>query len=219
MKQGARLYQAIVDRAGEVGIEFDDAAAQCGFNPITLLSCFDAHPTAKPHDFHEVMKRSQVCAISEFLDCAPIRVLFLADAFCPGDIERIAQLRAMSHDNPQVTRAKALAYLSTVAESDLMDSPAPLMDELVATTMSRNLHEACRKLKLPYKKVSAWRKGIATAELSDLPIIDAIAETIGVGRSAVMASTCLLQKMDFLHRGSRADLDAELETALSVETW
>ena len=188
MKRGARLYQAIVDRSEELSVEFDDAATRCGFNPTTLLSCFDAHPTAKPHELHEVMKREQVCVIAEFLDCAPIRVLFLADAFAPEDIERIARIRAMSSGSGQVTRSKALAYLSTVAESDLMDSPAPLMDELVATTMSRNLREACQKLNLPFRKVSAWRNGSATAELSDLPIIDAIAEAIGVGRTAVMAS-------------------------------
>lgn len=85
-----RLYQAIIDRSIENGIEFEAAAAACGFNPDELLECFDAKPDSRPLSIYDFLGRAQIEKTACFLQCPCVRIFFLADVFRTEDIRALA---------------------------------------------------------------------------------------------------------------------------------
>lgn len=85
-----RLYQAIIDKTVECSIEFDVAAAACGFDPDELLECFDAKPDSRPLNIYDHLGRTQIEKTAQFLGCPSIRIFFLADVLRTKDVLALA---------------------------------------------------------------------------------------------------------------------------------
>lgn len=215
-----RLYQAIIDKVTEEHLEFEDAARDCGFDPDTLLECFDAKPNSKPISIYTLLGREQIEKTADFLECPRVRIFFLADVFKPGDVKEALAAPAgeeVEIDKRSLMRSLA-RYFEDIGRSQLFGRPDAILEEFTSAALANSLAEACTRMNLPFKKVDAWRAG-EPATLADLPILRTIAETIGIGIAPVLIATAVAEPGDLLWRGEPVDPMDELQKALDIDIW
>ncbi|MBG6083217.1 hypothetical protein [Rubrivivax gelatinosus] len=214
-----RLYQAIIDKVIEEQLDFDQAAAMCGFDPDTLLECFDAKPNAKPRPVYEFLGREQIEKTADFLRCPRLSIFFLADVFNPNDVKALASnLGETAGQDRKVMVGNLARYLEDIARSQLFGRPDAILDEFTSASLANNLVEACERACIPFKKVAHWLHG-EPATLADLQVLRTIAETIGIGIAPVLIATGVAQPNDLVWEGLPVDPMIELQKALDVDIW
>lgn len=126
-----RLYQAIIDKSIERGIEFEDAATACGFDPDVLLECFDAKPNSRPLSVYDYLGRAQIEKTAQFLGCPCVRIFFLADVLRTEDIRALA---SAMFDPARVVDMDAMkALINRIGDRDApRDEIQSLLDRALA---------------------------------------------------------------------------------------
>ena len=217
-----RLYQAIIDKVSEQGLEFEAVAKDCGFDPDVLLQCFDALPDSRPLSIFDFLGREQSETTARFLDCPRVRIFFLADVFTPNDVRALAcgilGDKVQGHQDRQAVISNLARYLEDISRSNLFGRTDALLEEFTSAALASSLEEACQRTGIPFKKVEVWLQGTA-ATLSDLPILRCIADTIGIGITPALIATGIAQPGDFLWHGLPVDPMVELQRALDTDIW
>nr|WP_023842329.1 hypothetical protein [Burkholderia sp. M701]BAO18786.1 hypothetical protein [Burkholderia sp. M701] len=219
VQKGLRLYQAIIDRFIEKGIEYEDAAVECKVDPDIFAGCFDATSGIDLNDLYEVLKRAQIDAISQFLGCSGFRIFLLADVIQWEDFQLISDtgLVVEKKSNPDQKKEQAGQYLQYVVQANLFGQPEFIVEQFIAATMSKTLAEACKKVDLNYRTLLSWKNKISTPELSDMPTIKAMAKAMDMGTPILMGGLNLLMAEDFILDGQTVNLNDELAAAMDIE--
>lgn len=212
MRKGRRLYQAIVNRCLDEGMSIDKALMKCLIDPAKMNLSLESDPDEIPPEIEDVVSREAIEACAAFLDVSVIRVMLLLDIFSIGDINGYSFLSRSS------AMAVASYYLDTLSSTNLFGKSELLLQELVASTMSRTLEETCEKIGIPEQVMRKWKE-TGRAEMSDHLSIKEAAKVCGMSKPAVMACLNLLKKEDFTSKGRQIKVIDELEKALSVEVW
>lgn len=221
MQTGLHLYQAIIDRSLEKGIEYEEASAACGVDGAILSSCFDATEGVSPHNLYDLLSRDAIDATSRFLGCSGFRVFLLADVFKWQDYRllTVSDVVAESAEGIRKQTSEAAHYIRSVVQANIFGAPEFIVEEFVAATLSNTLDEACTKTNLCFETLLSWKNRTSTAALRDLECIKVMAESMDMGTPVVMGSLGLLRKEDFVLNGQLVDLDKELKAALEIEVW
>lgn len=212
MKQGRRLYQAIVDKCIEESLDIEGALTECEIDPNWMTASIEMDPDEILPPVEEVISRKAIDACANFLCVSGIRVFLLLEIFSINDISGYSFLSKNS------AMSVASYYLDTLASTNIFGKFDLLLNELEASTMSRNLDEVAEKTQISAQTLERWR-GDMCAQMSDHAAIKIAAKTCGMSKPAVMACLDLLKKEDFRLNGKEVRVIDELEMALSVEVW
>lgn len=217
--KGERYYQALIDLVAEDHRDFDEVARACGFDPLTLLACFDGAPDITHEELFDHLGREQVNKSAEVLRCSRLRIFFLADVFSIGDIKDLAVGMhggaAVGQEGMILTAAR---YAEDLRQSGLFRNPERLFEEFIAATFSEHLEEACLKMRIPCKRTAELRAR-APGSLKDYEILSTIATTIGIPLPVVLLATQVVEEEDLTWEGKLVDPMEELKAVLDVEIW